>query len=104
MEPLSAITMNTQPNDLTHTRSEPILATHIKELILQLSHTRGPHKTFCPSEVARCVDDGDWRKHMSLVREVATELWEKSLLGVFQKGKCVDPHVAKGPIRYGLPR
>ena len=32
------------------------------------------------------------------VREMATELWEKNLLSVFQKGECVDPHVAKGPI------
>ena len=78
--------------------------TRVSEILLNLASARGAEKTFCPSEAARQFDAVDWRRHMPLVRVVGTALWREEKLQVFQKGLAVDPTVAKGPIRYGLPR
>ena len=80
------------------------LAKRASEIILELASIRGAEKTFCPSEAARKLDAHDWRRHMSLVREVGVGLWREKRLAVFQKGLEVEPTQAKGAIRYGMPR
>ena len=76
----------------------------VSEILLELAVARGVEKTFCPSEAARKFDAVDWRRHMPLVRAVGVALWREKRLGVFQKGTAVDPTLATGPVRYGLPR
>ena len=79
-------------------------APRVSEILLNLASTRGAEKTFCPSEAARQLDAADWRRYMPLVRAIGIALWREEKLQVFQKGLAVDPTLAKGPIRYGLPR
>jgi len=61
---------------------------------MALARSRGPDKTFCPSEAARRLAD-DWRPLMDDVRRVAVTL----PLRATQRGCPVDPVAARGPIR-----
>ncbi|MEM1360786.1 MAG: DUF3253 domain-containing protein [Pseudomonadota bacterium] len=74
----------------------------IEDKILTLTAARGSSKTICPSEVARALSD-EWRPLMPLVRQVAGSLAEKGKIIATQKGQQVDPQLAIGPIRLGLP-
>ncbi|MEM6373468.1 MAG: DUF3253 domain-containing protein [Pseudomonadota bacterium] len=74
----------------------------VARAILRAVHTRGAGKTICPSEVARALSD-DWRTLMPTVRTVAQTLARTGQIAVTQKGKVVDAHSARGPIRLGLP-
>jgi len=70
--------------------------------LLQLASDRGPDKTVCPSEVARALEQNDWRALMPQVREVGVALAKSGQITVMQKGQVVDPESARGPIRYRL--
>jgi len=75
----------------------------IETEMLNLLRQRGPDKTICPSEVARSLfAPSEWRAHMAQVREVAFRLVEAGLIDVTQRGRVVDTHRAKGPIRLRL--
>ena len=69
----------------------------IAAVLMALARTRGPAKSFCPSEAARRLA-ADWRPMMPEVRRVATTL----PLRATQKGQPVDPVTARGPIRLAL--
>ncbi len=73
----------------------------IAEKILSLCRDRGPDKTICPSEVARAlIDDGkEWQRLMADVRHAASDLANKDLIDVCQKGAVVDIDQVQGPIR-----
>lgn len=71
----------------------------IGETIIALATNRGNGKTICPSEVARTLWPGDWRKHMPEVREAAFVLREKGQIRILQKGADVSENVIKGPVR-----
>ncbi|MEM6939374.1 MAG: DUF3253 domain-containing protein [Pseudomonadota bacterium] len=73
----------------------------IREAILILAAARAP-KTLCPSEVARDLSL-EWRALMPRVRAVAAQMTEEGMLCVTQKGKAVDPHLVRGPIRLSWP-
>lgn len=75
----------------------------IAAVILDLVRARGPGKTICPSEAARRLDPTAWRALMPSVREVAARLHDQGRIAVTQRGQPIDPLVAKGPIRLGLP-
>jgi hypothetical protein len=64
-----------------------------------MSTERGVDKTICPSEVARVMFPGNWRKHMDEVREAAIELHLKGKVTITQKGEPVNVNHIKGPIR-----
>jgi hypothetical protein len=68
--------------------------------ILDLLVLRGPGKTICPSEAARVLggDDG-FRPLMALVRIAAGALAATGQIEVTQRGRRVDVHEARGPIR-----
>lgn len=70
----------------------------IAEVLVDLAHRRGRGATFCPSEAARALAS-DWRPLMPRVRAVAAGL----PLRATQGGVEVDPVLARGPIRLGLP-
>lgn len=72
----------------------------IRECILKQVQQRGPDKSICPSEVARSLGGETWRSLMPLVREVGADLAKSGAIVVTQKGVPVDPHMAKGPIRF----
>lgn len=76
----------------------------IRDRILQKVQERGPEKTICPSEVARDLGGEDWRDLMPQVRSVGIELAEEGAIVVTQKGQTVNPHQAKGPVRYRLSK
>jgi predicted sugar kinase len=67
--------------------------------ILAVAGQRGPEKSTCPSEIARMLFPGDWRKHMKSVVEVAIGLHEQHKVAITQKGDPVDVSHIKGPIR-----
>ena len=67
----------------------------IANAIRKLADTRGPDKTFCPSEVARHLSD-DWRPLMNDIRRVAAAM---ETIEATQGGTPVDPVTARGPIR-----
>ena len=74
----------------------------IRAALLKLAETRGPTKTFCPSEVARGLDATHWQDLIDEVRAVARELIASGVLVAKQAGQVVDMDAAKGPIRLGL--
>lgn len=80
----------------------PVTDTNVRDCLLALVQKRGPHKTICPSEVARALGGEDWRALMEQVRAVGTELVKAGKIAVTQKGQIVNPQTAKGPIRYRL--
>ncbi|MFD1341662.1 DUF3253 domain-containing protein [Litorisediminicola beolgyonensis] len=69
----------------------------ISQTLMALARSRGPGKSFCPSEAARALSS-DWRPLMPEIRRVAAGL----PLEATQKGQPVDPETAKGPIRLSL--
>lgn len=75
----------------------------IQDCLRAFARERGGEKTFCPSEVARRLDADEWRKWMPDVRAEATRLVEQGKLRCTQRGREVDPAVARGALRFSLP-
>jgi hypothetical protein len=73
----------------------------LERAIRALLDERKAGATICPSDVARAVGGGSWRKLMQPVRDAAARLVERGELVVTQKGKRVDIHQARGPVRLG---
>jgi len=75
------------------------MANPIADKILFMSSQRGPNKTICPSDVAREMFPGDWRKHMEEIRMEAIILNNDGKVLITQKGINIDTNHIKGPIR-----
>ena len=73
--------------------------TKISETILLIATQRGSEKSTCPSEIARMLFPGDWRKHMKNIRDVAIDLHTQGKVVITQKGRAIDVNHIKGPIR-----
>lgn len=71
----------------------------IAAMILAVAMQRGVEKSTCPSEIARMLFPGDWRKHMKDVVDVAIDLQQQNKVLITQKGVPVDVEHIKGPIR-----
>jgi hypothetical protein len=71
----------------------------IRTRVLELTQTRGPDKSICPSEVARSLAPDRWRELMGEVRVVARALVEEGLLEATQGGRPVHLPTARGPVR-----
>jgi hypothetical protein len=69
-----------------------------REQILRLLEQRGPLKTICPSEV---LNDTDKQRPelMERVRVSARRLAAEGRIEFTQKGRIVEPHAVRGPIR-----
>jgi hypothetical protein len=80
--------------------SRPPTRATLRRELLALAKTRGPEKTFCPSELARTLAPTNWRPLMTAIRKAAAELIEEGRLRITQRGREVDPAKARGPIRY----
>ena len=72
---------------------------NIPETILSLAAQRGKDKTICPSEVARQLSPGNWRKYMKEIRKIAFELRDAGKVLILQKGIEVAGSEVVGPIR-----
>ncbi|MEM9804766.1 MAG: DUF3253 domain-containing protein [Cyanobacteria bacterium P01_D01_bin.56] len=72
----------------------------IRQRLLDKVHQRGMDKTICPSEVARALDNEQWRDLMDAIRAVGQTLAAEGKIVVTQRGQVVNPNTAKGPIRY----
>ncbi|MEM9050043.1 MAG: DUF3253 domain-containing protein [Pseudomonadota bacterium] len=70
----------------------------IAQTLSALAATRGPDRSFCPSEAARALAE-DWRPLMPRIRAVAATLARGGRLRVTQSGIEVDALAAVGPIR-----
>lgn len=66
--------------------------------MLALCEARAPHRSCCPSEVARAQAE-DWRPLMPRIRALAAVLQAQGRLRVLQQGREVDALHARGPIR-----
>lgn len=75
------------------------LQSDIARKILSVATQRGAEKSTCPSEIARMLFPGDWRKHMNEVVDVAKDLHYHRQVVITQKGEPVDVDHIKGPIR-----
>lgn len=73
--------------------------TDISTTILSVASQRGPEKSTCPSEIARMLFPGDWRKHMRTVVDVAIDLHKQGKVVITQKGIPIDVDHIKGPVR-----
>ena len=71
--------------------------------ILELLQQRDLGKTICPSEVLPAELKQD-PLIMEEVRNSARALALKGMIEITQKGKVVDPHNFRGPIRLRLRR
>jgi len=72
---------------------------NISQAVLATAVQRGSDKSTCPSEIARLLFPGDWRRHMKEIVKVAIELQRQGTVLITQKGKPVDIDKIKGPIR-----
>ncbi len=72
----------------------------LEKAILELLGKRSRDSTICPSEVARAffTEDG-WKEKMEEVRRAARWLVDQGEVEILQKGRVIDPSMAKGPIR-----
>jgi hypothetical protein len=75
----------------------------IEQVMMQLLAQRGVGKSLCPSEVARALDETDWRELMADVRQVAADLLAQGKIRVTQGETEVHPLERRGPIRLRLP-
>lgn len=74
----------------------------LERAVRELARSRGPDKTFCPSEAAKRVDPEDWRELMDRTRLAAARLEAEGVVEVTRGGEAVDPRDPGGPIRIGL--
>ena len=75
----------------------------IETAILDILAQRAPGKSICPSEVARALAS-DWRPLMPEVRATSARMAAEGRLRITQKDVEIDPEIARGPIRLGLPK
>jgi hypothetical protein len=76
-----------------------VYAEDIRRAILELAEQRGPEGTFRPSDVARAIDEKNWKVLIDQVRLVADSLIHEGKIIATESGKVVDINQSKGPLR-----
>lgn len=77
----------------------------VEAAVLSIVQARGNTASACPSEIARDLSAGNWRKLMPLVRQQAVRLAQEQRIEITQSGKVLAVFESiKGPIRLRLPR
>lgn len=74
----------------------------LEQAILHLLQKQPRGASICPSEATRLVRSEDWRDWLESTREAARRLHAAGQLDILQKGRPVNPSLAKGPIRLRL--
>lgn len=71
----------------------------LEDATLMLLARRPAGGSICPSEVAREVDQDDWRALMEPARAAARRLVARGEVVITQRGRVVDGSTTRGPIR-----
>jgi hypothetical protein len=77
-----------------------VFASDIRSVILKLAEERGTQKTFGASDVARAVDQKNWRILLDQVRLVAGILIREGKIIATRSGKVTDAANLKGHLRF----
>lgn len=75
---------------------------NLEVMIMDLLMIRGRTKSICPSEVARQIDNENFKEYMEDIRCAARRLVLKEKIEITQKNKLVESLNFKGPIRLRL--
>jgi hypothetical protein len=75
----------------------------VEAAILALAGHRAPAGSICPSDAARAVGGGSWRRLVPVAQDAARRLAQAGDVVVTQRGEPLDPQGEwKGPIRIRL--
>jgi hypothetical protein len=77
-----------------------VLAEDIRRVILKLADERGREGTFCTSDIARAVDQKNWKILLEQVRLVAGTLIHEGKIAATRSGKHVDVDDAEEPLLF----
>lgn len=77
-----------------------VFANDIRSVILRLADECGPDKTFGPSDVARAVDEKNWKVLTDQVKLVAGILIHEGKIIAMRSGKVIDAEHLNGPLRF----
>jgi hypothetical protein len=70
----------------------------IESTLVAMLKERG-ERSVCPSEVARRIDPSQWRGLLERVRMAGRRLASSGAVEFTQRGRVIDPSIARGPIR-----
>jgi hypothetical protein len=77
-----------------------VFANDIRNVFLKLAEECGTEKTFGPSDVARAVDQKNWKILLDQVILVAGILIHERKIIAIKSGKVIDPSHLNGPLRF----
>lgn len=75
----------------------------VRAAIMTLVQECAPGKTISPEQAAKAVSPENWNKLLKDVRHEAVRLAQSGQIGIYRKGKLVDPNDFKGVYRLGAP-
>lgn len=73
----------------------------VEDVILELLAAARPGRSISPEEVARALDDENWRQRLPQVRAAAQALARAGRLAILRRGKVVNPEELRGVWRLG---
>ena len=79
------------------------LQPRIRAAIRTLLRSRHEGATICPSEPARIVDGGSWRRLLAAVREEAARMAQAGDLTILRGRMPAEHDLTSGVLRYSLP-
>jgi hypothetical protein len=80
-----------------------VFANDIRSVILKLAEECGTEKTFGPSDVARAVDQKNWKVLRDQVKLVAGVLVHEGKIIATRSGKIIDSNHMNGSLRFRKP-
>lgn len=74
----------------------------VEELIIELLKDLGNSETLSPNQVAKTINEENWRRQLPQVRAAIGQLVEAGRIEIVRKGKVVDYEGIKGIWRIRL--
>lgn len=74
----------------------------VEELIIELLKDLGNNETLSPNQVAKTINEENWRRQLPQVRAAIGQLVEAGRIEIVRKGKVVDFEGIKGIWRIRL--
>ena len=74
----------------------------VEELIIELLKDLGNSETVSPNQVAKTINEENWRRQLPQVRAAIGQLVEAGRIEIVRKGKVVDYEGIKGIWRIRL--
>ncbi|MFT3998251.1 MAG: DUF3253 domain-containing protein [Asticcacaulis sp.] len=78
------------------------MANPVEELIIELLNDLGDKETLSPNQVAKSINEENWRRQLPQVRAAIGQLVEAGRIEVVRKGKVVEFEGIKGIWRIRL--